>query len=72
MGRLVKTLPPYIRPLFTVHDSLVFEVPEERVKEAAALIKAAMEAPPSREGFDIKLTADVSVGKTYGEMKEIE
>jgi DNA polymerase-1 len=72
MARLVKTLPTYIRPLFTVHDSLVFEVPEDRVKEAASLIKSAMEAPPPLEGFDIKLTADVSVGKTYGEMKEIE
>ena len=37
MGRLVKTLAdkPYIRPVMTVHDSLVFEVRADHVDEAA-------------------------------------
>jgi DNA polymerase-1 len=72
MGRLIKILPPYIRPLFTVHDSLVFEVPDHKITEAAALIKSAMEAPPPIPGFDVKIIAEVSVGKTYGSMKEFE
>lgn len=71
MGRLVSQLPPYVRPLFTVHDSLVFEVPDERVAEAAALIKTALEVPPPIEDFDVKIIAEVSCGKSYGKMKEV-
>ena len=53
MGRLVKTLAdkPYIRPVMTVHDSLVFEVRADHVDEAAALVKGCMEALPPLENF---------------------
>jgi DNA polymerase-1 len=70
-ARLITVLPSYVRPLFTVHDSLVFEVPDERIEEAANIIKAAMEIRPPIDGFDIQIIADVSIGKSYGDMKEV-
>lgn len=70
MGRLVKTLAdkPYIRPVMTVHDSLVFEVRADHVDEAAALVKGCMEALPPLENF-MPLVAEVSVGERYGELE---
>ena len=72
MGRLIEVMPGYLKPLFTVHDSLVFECPDEKVPEAAALIKTAMETVPPIKGFDVEIIAEVSVGKSYGSMEEIE
>jgi DNA polymerase-1 len=71
MGRIIFNLPLYIKPLFTVHDSLVFEVPDSKISEAAAMIKSAMEVPPPIPGFDVKIIAEVSVGKSYGKMEEL-
>ena len=70
MGRLVKTLAdkPYIRPVMTVHDSLVFEVRAGHVDEAAALVKGCMEALPPLENF-MPLVAEVAVGERYGELE---
>ena len=70
MGRLVKTLAdkPYIRPVMTVHDSLVFEVRANHVDEAAALVKGCMEALPPLENF-MPLVAEVAVGERYGELE---
>jgi len=72
MGRLTLTLPKYLKPLFTVHDSLVFECPDDMVPEAVAVVKGAMEIPPPIEGFDVPIVADVSIGKSYGSMGEVE
>lgn len=73
MARLVKELPKYqyLAPILTVHDSLVFICPDEKVKEAAELIKKCMEIKPFPD-FDIALNVEVSVGKSYGKLKEIE
>ena len=71
MGRIVAVLPPYLKPLFTVHDSLVFSCPDELLNDAAALIKAAMEVTPPIEGFDIPIAAEISIGKSYGKMEEL-
>ena len=70
MGRLVKTLAdkPHIRPVMTVHDSLVFEVRADHVDEAAALVKGCMEALPPLENF-MPLVAEVAVGERYGELE---
>ncbi|MDR0917903.1 MAG: hypothetical protein LBM93_01425 [Oscillospiraceae bacterium] len=70
MGRIIENLPPYVKPLFTVHDSLVFEVPDHKIAEVTALIKSAMEVPPPIPGFDVRIIAEVSVGKSYGKMEE--
>ena len=70
MGRLVKTLAdkPHIRPVMTVHDSLVFEVRADHVDEVAALVKGCMEALPPLENF-MPLVAEVAVGERYGELE---
>ena len=70
MGRLVKTLAdkPYIRPVMTVHDSLVFEVRADHVDEAAALVKGCMETLPPLENF-MPLVAEAAVGERYGELE---
>ncbi len=67
MARLVKSLEtkPYIRPLFTVHDSIVFEVEEVHVDEAIGIVKSCMEEKPSLDNF-MPLIADVAVGERYG------
>jgi DNA polymerase-1 len=70
MGRLVAVMPPYLKPIFTVHDSLVFECPDSKINEAITIIKTAMEVRPPIDGFDVTITADASVGKTYGKMEE--
>lgn len=50
LARLVVKLPeyPWLRPLLQIHDELVFELPADKVQEAAALIRSCMEASPSR------------------------
>ena len=71
MGRIVAVLPeyPWIEPVLTVHDSLVFYVPEDRVEEAGRPIKGLMEVQPFPE-FDVPLVAEVAAGVNYGEMDE--
>jgi len=53
--------------LFTCHDSLVFEIREDRLHEAVAVIKEEMTAPP----YDthIKLFVDVEYGPSLGEVQ---
>ena len=69
MARLVVELPeyPWIVPVLTVHDSLVFYVAEEKVQEAGVLIKGLMERQPFPE-FDVPLVAEVATGTNYGEL----
>ena len=71
MARLVVELPeyPWIVPVLTVHDSLVFYVAEEKVQEAGVLIKGLMERQPFPE-FDVPLVAEVATGTNYGELDE--
>lgn len=73
MARIVAELPdyPWIQPVLTVHDSLVFYVPEDRVMEAGRLIKGFMEKQPFPE-FDVPLVAEVAAGKNYGELVDME
>jgi len=71
MARLIMVMPQYLKPLFTVHDSLVFECPDGHISEAVALIKATMEIPPPIPDFDVPIIAEVSVGKSYGRMEEL-
>jgi DNA polymerase-1 len=52
------------RMLLTVHDELVFEVPEEHVEEAAAVVKREME---SAFDLEVKLRADVGWGKNWAD-----
>ena len=62
MVRLAEPVFPGIRMVLTVHDELVFEVPEERIDEAASLIKAAMESVAT---LDVPLVVSVGWGKNW-------
>ena len=73
MGRIIAKLPeyPWILPVLTVHDSLVFYLPEDKVKEAGRLIKGLMEKQPFPE-FDVPLVAEAAAGRNYGELADLE
>lgn len=61
---------PYIRPLLTIHDEILFEVPVDKKDEACAVIKYCMEQQPFPE-FDVPLKAEGAVGYSFGDMEEI-
>ena len=56
--------------LFTVHDSLVFEVPEDRVHEAMVVIQREMTVVPFPS--HIKLFVDAEVGPSLGEVEKYD
>jgi DNA polymerase-1 len=55
---------PGARMILTVHDELVFEVPEPHVDEAKKRIKEAMQ---SAYALDVPLEVDVGAGHNWGE-----
>lgn len=73
MGRIIAELPeyPWILPVLTVHDSLVFYLPEDKAAEAGRLIKGLMEKQPFPE-FDVPLVAEAAAGRNYGELADLE
>jgi DNA polymerase I len=73
IGRIIKGMVdyPYLRPILQIHDEIMFEVPLDKVSEAAAFIKECMEAVPF-EGFDVPIVAEGAVGESFGELIELE
>lgn len=71
MARIVEEISDrkWLKPIFMVHDSLIFLLPVEKANEGAMLIKTLMEKQPFT-GFDVPLVADVAMGSTYGDMQE--
>ena len=61
----------WLRPILQIHDELTFIIPEDRLKEAVAFIRACMEEKPFPE-FDLPLIAEASAGPTFGMMEELE
>src|SRR5690606_9834750 len=64
---MVKLAEPVVegaRMVLTVHDELVFEVPEDRVEEAAEKTRVAME---SIYPLDVPLRVDVGFGQHWGQ-----
>jgi len=57
---------PGARMVLTVHDELVFEVPEAEVELAKGAIKVAMETV---HPFDVPLVVDVGAGVTWADAK---
>jgi DNA polymerase-1 len=53
--------------ILTVHDELLFEVPEGREQEAGSQAKERMEAVGRRLQLLVPLRADVGVGRTWAE-----
>jgi len=57
-----------VKMLLQVHDELVFEVPEGREEEAAAVIKRVMaEAAQPAIKLDVPLDVEVGWGAHWGE-----
>lgn len=73
MVRIVKGLKDkiWLRPILQIHDELVFEVPEDKVNEAANFVQECMEQQPF-EAFDVPIIAEAEVGKTFGTLSELE
>ena len=57
-------------PLFMVHDSVIFELREDRLDESLPIIKEVMETPP----FETKaeFPVDIKVGPNWGNVKEVD
>lgn len=55
--------------LLQVHDELIFEVPEEEVKQTIHVAKAIME---NALKLDVPLTTEARVGQNWGELEPIE
>lgn len=62
---------PFIHPLLTVHDEIVFEVATPKLTAAIPWIAAVMAAQPFPE-FDVPLAVAVSVGQRYGSLEAWE
>jgi DNA polymerase-1 len=60
---------PEVKVVMTVHDSILLEVPDALVQEAAERVKAIMLSWPS--GI-VPLKVDVEVGPDWGHMKKLE
>lgn len=61
----------WLRPLLQIHDELVFELPESKLNDAVAFVKACMEQQPYPE-FDVPIVAEASTGARFGQMEELE
>jgi len=58
-----------MRMLLQVHDSIVVETPEDKVKESCQIIHTAM---TTAVALDVNLTVDFKVGRKFGEMDGFE
>jgi len=54
--------------ILTVHDELVFEIPQEKINQSARLVKGIMENVVS---LRVPLLVELTQGKNWGEMEEI-
>jgi len=57
---------PEARMILTVHDELLFEVPETRADEFATIVKAGMQ---DAAALKVPLTVDVGIGRNWKEAK---
>jgi DNA polymerase-1 len=64
MVALKEPVAPGARMLLTVHDELVFEVPEDRVEEAAKVVRAKMEGVVQ---LAVPLVVDVGWGHSWAD-----
>lgn len=53
-----------------VHDSLLYEIPENELYETVNIIKNEMERPI--EGVSVPMVVEIKVGTRWGELKEIK
>jgi DNA polymerase I len=57
---------PDARMILTVHDELLFEVPEDRADALAAIVRDRMQ---SAAALNVPLTVDIGIGKNWKEAK---
>lgn len=71
LGRLLEGLPsrPWLKPLLQIHDELIFELPKERIREAASFVKKCMETTPF-EAFDVPVIAEAATGDRFGGLRD--
>jgi DNA polymerase-1 len=65
--RLNIALPPEVRILMTVHDSVLLEVPEQLIDQTRPQVLDVMQTPPP--GFTVPIVADIGTGRTWAECK---
>lgn len=71
--RLSNLLDPEIAfPILTVHDSIVFQVRDDKVDEVAKVVKETMEAVPFQHEVDFPFTVELEVGPSWGELEELQ
>lgn len=73
LGRILSGLPdrPWLMPLLQIHDELVFELPENQLKNTVIFIKNCMETQPF-EAFSVPIIAEAAAGHRFGELQELE
>ncbi len=73
LGRILSGLSerPWLMPLLQIHDELVFELPENQLKNTAIFIKNCMETQPF-EAFSVPIIAEAAAGLRFGELHELE
>lgn len=54
--------------LLSIHDEIIFEIPEDAVAEGVRTIRQTM---PETERFAVPLTVGISVGRRWGEKTEV-
>jgi len=60
---------PWLHTLLTVHDSILFEAPQDRVKESVHIIKTTMEGAASDLlGWGFPFVCDIQTGQRWGEL----
>ncbi len=76
MVELDKKLPAAARILLQVHDELVLEVKENKIKEAAKIVENVMEGAldqsifkENKSIFKVLLKVDIKIGANWGEMQ---
>jgi DNA polymerase-1 len=57
-----------VKMILQVHDELIFEVPEAKVKQTAELVRDIME---NAVKLKVPIIVDVKAGKNWGELKEL-
>jgi len=55
-------------PMIQIHDSVVFEAPDEELEETLPLLRKILETPP--RGFRVPIPVEIKVGKRWGELEE--
>lgn len=73
MRRIVLGLSERTRfcPILQIHDELVFELPQNRLKEAIFYIKNCVETK-TFEAFLIPIVAETAYGERFGESEEFD